>query len=69
MGLIASANADVGIDLAWAALLAGGSALDAVEIGIRAVEDNPRIRKPVQGESTAIGAVHHWAACQFAEAS
>ncbi|HEY3717162.1 MAG TPA: N(4)-(beta-N-acetylglucosaminyl)-L-asparaginase [Jatrophihabitantaceae bacterium] len=36
-----SANADVGIGLAWETLRAGGSALDAVEVGIRAVEDNP----------------------------
>jgi beta-aspartyl-peptidase (threonine type) len=41
MLLIGSANADVGIDLAWKVLLNGGSAVDAVEIGLREVEDNP----------------------------
>lgn len=41
MLLIGSANADVGIDLAWKVLLDGGSAVDAVEIGLREVEDNP----------------------------
>lgn len=41
MLLIGSANADVGIDLAWKVLLDGGSAVDAVEIGLRKVEDNP----------------------------
>jgi len=41
MQLVGSANADVGIDAAWAVLTGGGSALDAVEVGVRAVEDNP----------------------------
>lgn len=41
MLLIGSANADVGIDIAWKILLDGGSALDAVEAGLREVEDNP----------------------------
>jgi L-asparaginase / beta-aspartyl-peptidase len=41
MLLVGSANADVGIELAWKVLLNGGSALDAVEIGLREVEDNP----------------------------
>lgn len=39
--LVASANGDVGMDAAWAILAAGGSALDAVEAGCRAVEDDP----------------------------
>lgn len=38
---IASANGDVGMDHCWRVLADGGSALDAVEAGIRAVEDNP----------------------------
>lgn len=41
MLLIGSANADVGIDAAWKILLNGGSAIDAVEAGLREVEDNP----------------------------
>lgn len=41
MQLVGSANADVGMDPAWRVLTEGGSALDAVEAGIRAVEDNP----------------------------
>jgi len=40
MQLIGSANADVGMGAAWRVLTSGGSALDAVEVGIRAVEDN-----------------------------
>jgi beta-aspartyl-peptidase (threonine type) len=41
MLLLGSANADVGIDAAWKTLTSGGCALDAVEVGLRAVEDNP----------------------------
>ena len=41
MIVIASSNGDVGMPAAWAILQAGGSALDAVEAGTRAVEDNP----------------------------
>ncbi len=39
--VIASANGRVGIDVAYAVLARGGSALDAVEAGTRLVEDNP----------------------------
>lgn len=39
--LVASANGDVGMDVGWAILGAGGTALDAVEAACRAVEDNP----------------------------
>lgn len=38
--VIASANGAVGIDQAWEVLAGGGSALDAVEVGTRAVEAN-----------------------------
>ena len=41
MILVASANGAVGMDAAWAVLESGGSALDAVEVGTRAVEDEP----------------------------
>ena len=41
MLIIASSNGAIGIDQAMRALKAGGNALDAVEIGIRAVEANP----------------------------
>lgn len=41
MLIIASSNGAIGIDQAMRALLQGGSALDAVEIGIRLVEANP----------------------------
>ncbi|HZN13340.1 MAG TPA: isoaspartyl peptidase/L-asparaginase [Acidimicrobiales bacterium] len=41
MIVLASANGRVGIDAAWAVLERGGSALDAVEIGTRLVEDDP----------------------------
>jgi L-asparaginase / beta-aspartyl-peptidase len=41
MIVIASANGDVGIDAAWEIIAQGGSALDAVEAGVRLVEDNP----------------------------
>jgi beta-aspartyl-peptidase (threonine type) len=41
MIVIASANGDVGLPMAWDILQAGGSALDAVEAATRAVEDNP----------------------------
>jgi beta-aspartyl-peptidase (threonine type) len=41
MLVIASANGHVGIGEAMRVLRAGGSALDAVEAGIRLVEDNP----------------------------
>lgn len=39
--VIGSANASVGMDRAWQILAEGGDAMDAVEAGIRAVEDNP----------------------------
>ena len=41
MIIIASHNGDISIDAAMHSLKDGGSALDAVEIGIRAVEANP----------------------------
>ena len=41
MLIIASTNGAVGIDAAMSVLKDGGSALDAVEIGIRLVEANP----------------------------
>ena len=41
MLIIASHNGDIGIAEAMRALKRGGSAMDAVEIGIRAVEANP----------------------------
>jgi beta-aspartyl-peptidase (threonine type) len=41
MIVIASANGHVGIDAAWEILERGGSALDAVQRGVRLVEDNP----------------------------
>ena len=41
MRIIASSNGAIGIDQAMQALKKGGSALDAVEIGIRAAEANP----------------------------
>ena len=41
MLVVASANGSVGVDVAWAVLARGGSAVDAVEAGTRAVEDNP----------------------------
>ena len=41
MLIIASSNGAIGIDPAMRALSTGGSALDAVEIGIRMVEANP----------------------------
>src|SRR5687768_7321050 len=41
MIVIASANGSVGIDAAWDVLAGGGTSLDAVEAGTRAVEDNP----------------------------
>ena len=41
MMIIASSNGAVAIDAAMQALKNGGSALDAVEIGIRQVEANP----------------------------
>ena len=41
MIIIASSNADVGIEAGWAVLRGGGSALDAVETATRLVEDNP----------------------------
>ncbi len=40
MIIVASANGRVGIDAAFEALRSGVTAVDAVEIGIRAVEDN-----------------------------
>ena len=41
MIVIASANGAIGIMESMRVLQAGGSALDAVEAGIRLVEDNP----------------------------
>ena len=41
MIVIASSNGAIGMELAVGALKQGGSAMDAVEIGIRAVEANP----------------------------
>ncbi len=41
MKIIGSSNADVGLPLGMAVLRQGGSALDAVERAIRAVESNP----------------------------
>src|SRR6266498_2341532 len=41
MIIIASANGAIGLPAAWAMLQAGGSALDAVELATRLVEDNP----------------------------
>lgn len=41
MRVIASSNGAIGIEQAMQAIKHGGSALDAVEIGIRAVEANP----------------------------
>jgi beta-aspartyl-peptidase (threonine type) len=38
--VVASANGEVGMEAAWAILEQGGSALDAVEVGVRLVEDN-----------------------------
>ena len=39
--VVASENGSYGLPAAWKILQAGGSALDAVEAGARAVEDNP----------------------------
>ena len=39
--LVASHNGAVGMDAAWHVLSTGGTALDAVEVGIRLVEDEP----------------------------
>ena len=39
--LVASHNGAVGMDAAWEVLASGGSALDAVEVGARLVEDEP----------------------------
>jgi beta-aspartyl-peptidase (threonine type) len=39
--VVASENGSFGLPAAWQALNEGASALDAVEIGVRAVEDNP----------------------------
>lgn len=41
MRLVASENGGYGMAAAWRVLAGGGSALDAVEAGVRAVEDNP----------------------------
>ncbi|HVF33628.1 MAG TPA: N(4)-(beta-N-acetylglucosaminyl)-L-asparaginase [Acidimicrobiales bacterium] len=41
MILVASANGSVGMETAWDVLRSGRSALDAVEAGARAVEDEP----------------------------
>lgn len=41
MQIIGSANAAVGIDAGWELLEQGGSALDAVELAVHLVEDNP----------------------------
>ncbi len=40
MLLVASANGQVGMEAGWAVLSRGGTALDAVEVATRAVEDN-----------------------------
>ena len=42
MIVIASGNGSVGIEAAMRVLKAGGSALDAVEAGIKPVESNPQ---------------------------
>jgi beta-aspartyl-peptidase (threonine type) len=42
--VLASGNGRVGIDAAWDVLARGGSALDAVEVGTRLVEDDPNER-------------------------
>lgn len=42
MIVVASANGIVGIDAAWDMLADGGTALDAVDAGVRLVEDDPR---------------------------
>jgi beta-aspartyl-peptidase (threonine type) len=39
--LVASANGSVGMDAGWEVLAGGGSALDAVEVAARMVEDEP----------------------------
>jgi beta-aspartyl-peptidase (threonine type) len=39
--IVGSANALVGLDAGWEVLAGGGSALDAVEVATRLVEDNP----------------------------
>ncbi len=39
--VVASENGKVGLPLAWRALRDRATALDAVEVGVRAVEDNP----------------------------
>jgi beta-aspartyl-peptidase (threonine type) len=39
--IVASRNGRVGLDAAWEVLEQGGSALDAIEIATRMVEDNP----------------------------
>lgn len=39
--VVASENGKVGLPSAWQALRDGATALDAVEVGVRAVEDNP----------------------------
>lgn len=39
--LVASANGSIGMDAAWDVLEGGGSALDAVEVAARIVEDEP----------------------------
>ena len=41
MLLVASANGAVGMDAGWEVLAGGGSALDAVEVATRLVEDEP----------------------------
>ena len=41
MIVVASANASVGMAVAWDVLSGGGTALDAVEAAVRLVEDNP----------------------------
>jgi beta-aspartyl-peptidase (threonine type) len=39
--ILGSANAGVGIEAGWDVIAGGGTALDAVEVAIRLVEDNP----------------------------
>ena len=69
MQLIGSANADVGMDVAWETLLADASAMDAVEAGIRVVEDNaqdhtvgyggyPNIRGKVELDASIMEGTH-----------
>ena len=53
---IGSSNALIGLDDAWDVLASGGSAVDAVEIAVRAVEDNP------DDHSVGYGGLPNWTA-------